>query len=116
MDQSRPYITIATTACPPLCPFCRWEAQWEAMQAAERIHAAALRNDYVGETAARANRPRGCPCPQCGQVNHRMGNNNHMQCWSCTGHFCYRCRSVLRGKGAGGAHFGPTGCKQHSND
>ena len=44
------------------------------------------------------------------------GNNNHMACWSCTSHFCYLCRVVLRGKGAGGSHFGPSGCKQHTAD
>ena len=44
------------------------------------------------------------------------GNNNHMACWSCTSHFCYLCRAVLRGKGAGGSHFGPRGCKQHTAD
>lgn len=95
----------------------RWEAQWEEMQAAARVMAAGMRNEFVGETAARQGaRPRGCFCPQCGQVNHKLGNNNHMQCWSCTSHFCYCCRSVLRGKGAGGSHYGPKGCKQHSPD
>lgn len=95
----------------------RWEAQWEEMQAAARVMAAGMRNEYLGETAARQGaRPRGCSCPQCGQLNHKLGNNNHMQCWSCTSHFCYCCRAVLRGRGAGGTHFGPRGCKQHSPD
>ncbi len=44
------------------------------MQAAARVMAAAARNEYLGETAARqGNRPRGCFCPQCGQVNHKLG-------------------------------------------
>jgi hypothetical protein len=188
------------------------------MQAAHRVMAAGMRNEFVGETAARAGgRPRGCFCPQCGQVNHKMGewwccgegsgrstgrlvgwmavtwligwlvvswlvgffvgdwidvlppsaarvqqawlsaealpevagspfwrphlhlhstlhlpqvqpplsssspllpagNNNLIACWSCTSRFCYCCRTVLRGRGAGGTHFGPRGCKQHSPD
>ncbi|KAI3430228.1 hypothetical protein D9Q98_004825 [Chlorella vulgaris] len=95
----------------------RWEDQWADMQAAHRVMAAGMRNEFVGETAARAGgRPRGCFCPQCGQVNHKMGNNNLIACWSCTSRFCYCCRTVLRGRGAGGTHFGPRGCKQHSPD
>lgn len=125
------------------------------MQAAARVAAAGMRNEFVGETAARQGRlVRGCFCPQCGQVNHKLGalgrglvglravclarshvdgmrgcqrgaaphhpdragNNNHMTCWSCTSPFCYQCRAVLRGRGAGGAHFGARGCKQHSAD
>lgn len=51
-----------------------WEAQWEEMQAAARVMAAGMRNEYLGETAARqGGRPRGCFCPQCGQVNHKLG-------------------------------------------
>lgn len=52
----------------------RWEAQWADMQAAARIHAAAMRNDFVAETAERQGRTaRGCFCPNCGQVNHKLG-------------------------------------------
>ena len=95
----------------------RWEAQWEAMEAAARVHAAGLRNEMLGELAARAGRaPRGCFCPCCGQLNNKVGGNNHLCCWSCSAHFCYSCRAVLRGRGAGGAHFGPRGCRQHSAD
>ena len=58
---------------PPLHA-CRWEAQWEEMQAAARVMAAGMRNEYLGETAARGGgRVRGCFCPQCGQVNHKLG-------------------------------------------
>jgi hypothetical protein len=54
--------------------FRRWEAQWEEMEAAARVFAAGVRNELVGETAARRDgRPRGCHCPQCGQVNHKLG-------------------------------------------
>lgn len=43
----------------------RWEEQWEEMEAAARVAAAGVRNEYVGETAARQGRaPRGCFCPQ----------------------------------------------------
>lgn len=44
------------------------------MEAAARVFAAGVRNELVGETAARRDgRPRGCHCPQCGQVNHKLG-------------------------------------------
>eukprot|EP00887_Chlorella_sp_A99_P000419 scaffold13.g419.t1 len=78
----------------------RWEAQ----------------NDAVAEAdaARRGGRARGCPCPQCGQRNFKIGNNNHLCCWACTSHFCYRCRQALRGRG--GTHFGPGKCRQHSDD
>lgn len=113
-----------------------------------------MRNDFLGETAARQGRARrGCFCPQCGQVrccergtgvacraacgdllrtppaafnlpppspfrptqlNHKMANNNYMKCWSCTSHFCYVCRALLRSTGT---HYKPgMRCKQHSAD
>ena len=36
--------------------------------------ATSCRNEFVGETATRqGRRPRGCFCPNCGQLNHKMG-------------------------------------------
>lgn len=55
-----------------------------------------------------------CRCPVCGQENLREGRNNLLRCWSCTSHFCYACRTWLRGKV--GLHFvGAKACKQHGD-
>ena len=49
-------------------------------------------------------------CPSCGQENWRMGRNNHIRCWACTGHFCYCCRLTIKGT----SHFSrKSTCKQH---
>ncbi|KAK9814225.1 hypothetical protein WJX72_002540 [[Myrmecia] bisecta] len=94
----------------------RWQDEWEAQQHGAVGHV----NQLAWAQHARANdAPPGmrvCPCPQCGQANMKVGNNNHMACWACTCHFCYSCRKLLRGKGIGAAHYGPKGCKQHSAD
>lgn len=113
----------------------RWERRWEEQAGAHA--AAAFRNDYLldfgdayegaggggnGGIDAGNNRGGGgnrggqvnivnCPC--CGQPNYRFARNNHLQCWSCTRHFCALCRAVLPRRG-GGTHFGPRGCSQHS--
>ncbi|KAK9716184.1 hypothetical protein RND81_06G216500 [Saponaria officinalis] len=53
------------------------------------------------------------PCPTCGQPNAKMGNNNHMFCWSCQTNYCYQCGKIVR---RGSQHYGPSRCKQHSAD
>ncbi|GAU41460.1 hypothetical protein TSUD_237100 [Trifolium subterraneum] len=53
----------------------------------------------------------GSACPSCRQFNVKMGNNNHMLCWACQSHYCYLCNKIVM---RGSKHYGPKGCKQHS--
>jgi len=46
-------------------------------------------------------------CPACGSGVARVGNNRHATCSACSTSFCHGCRTVLRGRGAAGRHFGP---------
>ena len=51
------------------------------------------------------------PCPTCGQAIRKIGNNNHLYCWSCNQHCCALCRTSFQKMSQ---HFGPAGCKQHT--
>ncbi|KAK3258202.1 hypothetical protein CYMTET_32739 [Cymbomonas tetramitiformis] len=50
-------------------------------------------------------------CPNCRQQSVKANNNNHLRCWSCNQHFCFLCRSMIKGTN----HFSRKGCRQHSS-
>lgn len=52
-QRMSPLEPLNLLPCPATCPSCRsWEAQWDEMQAAARIAAAGMRNDFMAETVS----------------------------------------------------------------
>ncbi|PWA95951.1 NDR1/HIN1-like 8 [Artemisia annua] len=86
---------------------CELFPQQEVMNWEERMNPRQL----VAQIQAELYAELGHTCPQCGQNNVKIGNNNHIFCWACQGHYCYLCRKIVR---RGSQHFGPKGCKQHT--
>lgn len=66
----------------------------------------------VGQLQAELFPQHGLACPNCRQFNAKIGNNNHLFCWACQSHYCYLCNQIVR---RGTKHYGPKGCKQHSD-
>ncbi|KAE8726177.1 hypothetical protein F3Y22_tig00007361pilonHSYRG00008 [Hibiscus syriacus] len=75
-----------------------WEERMNAWQVLGQVHAQLFAN-------------RGLPCPNCCQFNAKVGNNIHIFCWACRMHCCYLCKKIVR---RSAQHYGPKGCKQHS--
>ncbi|XVF11075.1 hypothetical protein REPUB_Repub07fG0238200 [Reevesia pubescens] len=73
----------------------------------ERINA----RQVLGQVHAQLFAGHGLPCPNCRQFNAKIGNNNHIFCWACQMHYCYLCKKIVR---RGSEHYGPKGCKQHT--
>ncbi|GMH09203.1 hypothetical protein Nepgr_011043 [Nepenthes gracilis] len=73
----------------------------------ERINARQVLAQIQAEIFAEHSRP----CPNCGQLNAKIGNNNHLFCWACQSHYCYLCRKIVP---RSSQHYGPKGCKQHT--
>ncbi|KAI5327518.1 hypothetical protein L3X38_026914 [Prunus dulcis] len=75
-----------------------WEAQMNPRQ-------------VLGQIQAELFAAHGQLCPNCGQFNAKIGNNNHMFCWACQNHYCYLCKKIVR---RSSQHYGRKGCTQHT--
>eukprot|EP00879_Flechtneria_rotunda_P008356 GHRR01008753.1.p1 GENE.GHRR01008753.1~~GHRR01008753.1.p1 ORF type:complete len:156 (+),score=28.10 GHRR01008753.1:2021-2488(+) len=135
--------TIKNEGCNKMtCSYCRQAWCWKCRQVIEgydhfkeskcnmfdqeeinRWNALMWQNERAREVEmgqvmmqVRGNAPgaRFCRCPVCGQENLREGRNNLMRCWSCNCHFCYSCKSWLRGR-VGQHYIGQSACKQHGD-
>ncbi|XP_057443643.1 uncharacterized protein LOC130735763 [Lotus japonicus] len=100
LDKLNPYDHYGDFSCDlfaPKAPIPTWEVRLNHRQAAAQIRAELHQH--------------GAACPNCRQFNAKIENNNHMFCWACQSHYCYLCKEVVRRYTD---HYGPKGCKQHT--
>ncbi|KAG6684454.1 hypothetical protein I3842_12G064700 [Carya illinoinensis] len=86
---------------------CNLFPQEEIQEWEERMNP----HQVLGQIRAELFAARGQACPNCGQFNAKIGNNNHIFCWACQVHYCYLCKKIVR---RSSQHYGPRGCKQHT--
>ncbi|AES95805.1 putative transcription factor C2H2 family [Medicago truncatula] len=101
LDPSDPYGHFREGGSCELFPqemVDNWQPRINPRQEVQQIHAELF---HLGGSA----------CPSCRQFNVKIGNNNHMLCWACQSHYCYLCNKTVR---RGTKHYGPKGCKQHT--
>ncbi|XP_059658796.1 uncharacterized protein LOC132305132 [Cornus florida] len=90
---------------------CEQFSQATFLHWGEGINLRHVIGQVLGRNHAELVADRGHSCPNCGQVNVKIGNNNHIFCSGCQNPYCYLCKKIVR---RGSQHYGSKGCKQYS--